>query len=73
IREVFGPHGEKAVKVARCESTMRTNAKSGQYLGLFQMGANERADYGHGSDAVTQVLAAHALFLDRGWQPWTCA
>lgn len=73
IREVFGPNGEKAVKVARCESTMRTNAKSGQYLGLFQMGANERADYGHGPDAVTQVLAAHALFLDRGWQPWACA
>lgn len=73
IRTVFGPEGDKAVEVARCESTLRTHAQKGQFLGLFQMGANERADYGHGPDAVAQVLAAHALFLDRGWQPWECA
>ncbi|MEX0790673.1 MAG: hypothetical protein WD178_07860 [Actinomycetota bacterium] len=73
IRHVFGPEGDKAVEVARCESTLRTHAKKGQFLGLFQMGANERADYGHGPDALAQVLAAHALFLDRGWQPWACA
>lgn len=73
IRHIFGREGDKAVAVARCESTLRTNAKKGQFLGLFQMGANERADYGYGPDALTQVLAAHALFLERGWQPWTCA
>lgn len=73
IRHVFGPEGDKAVEVARCESTLRTHAKKGQFHGLFQLGANERADYGHGPDALAQVLAAHALFLDRGWQPWTCA
>ncbi|HEX2054560.1 MAG TPA: hypothetical protein VHJ78_12650 [Actinomycetota bacterium] len=73
IRKVFGPQGDKAVEVARCESTLRTHARSGQFLGLFQMGENERADYGHGPDALAQVKAAYALFLDRGWQPWTCA
>lgn len=73
IRQVFGSEGEKAVKVARCESTMRTQAKKGQFLGLFQMGANERADYGHGPDALAQVKAAFALFQARGWQPWECA
>lgn len=73
IRKVFGPEGEKAVQVARCESTMSPEAKKGQFLGLFQMGANERGEYGHGADPLAQVLAAHALFLDRGWQPWTCA
>jgi hypothetical protein len=73
IRHIFGTEGDKAVEVARCESTLRTHAKKGQFLGLFQMGANERADYGHGPDALAQVLAAHALFLDRGWQPWACA
>lgn len=73
IRHVFGPDGEKAVEVARCESTMRTHAKRGQFLGLFQMGANERADYGHGPDALAQVKAAFALFQARGWQPWECA
>lgn len=73
IRHVFGAEGNKAVEVARCESTLRTQAQKGQFQGLFQLGANERADYGHGPDALAQVLAAHALFLDRGWQPWTCA
>ncbi|CAN5825510.1 hypothetical protein BH23ACT12_BH23ACT12_00890 [soil metagenome] len=73
IRHVFGPEGDKAVEVARCESTLRPQARKGQFQGLFQMGANERADYGHGPDALAQVVAAHALFLDRGWQPWTCA
>lgn len=73
IRHIFGKEGDKAVAVARCESTLRTQAKKGQFLGLFQMGANERADYGHGPDALAQVLAAYALFLDRGWQPWECA
>ena len=73
IRHVFGAEGDKAVQVAFCESTLRTQAKKGQFLGLFQMGANERADYGHGPDALAQVLAAHKLFLDRGWQPWECA
>jgi hypothetical protein len=73
IRTVFGPEGEKAVQVARCESTMSPDAKKGQFLGLFQMGANERGEYGHGKDPLAQVLAAYELFLDRGWQPWTCA
>ncbi|HYN98314.1 MAG TPA: hypothetical protein VEU28_01425 [Actinomycetota bacterium] len=73
IRHVFGSEGDKAVQVAFCESTLSTEAKKGQFLGLFQMGANERADYGHGPDALAQVLAAHKLFLARGWQPWECA
>ncbi len=73
IREVFGADGEKAVQVARCESELRPQAQRGEYLGLFQMGANERADYGHGPDAEAQIRAAHALFRERGWQPWTCA
>lgn len=73
IKHVFGPEGDKAVAVAFCESTLRTHAKQGQYLGLFQMGENERARYGHGEDVLSQVEAAYALFLHRGWQPWTCA
>lgn len=73
IRHVFGPEGEKAIQVAWCESTMRPHAQRGQFLGLFQLGEAERADYGHGPDAVAQVLAAYSLFLDRGWQPWACA
>lgn len=73
IREVFKEAGEKAVQVARCESELRTDAQSGQFLGLFQMGAHERARYGHGQDALVQAQAAYQLFRDRGWKPWTCA
>ncbi|MEX2587840.1 MAG: hypothetical protein WD602_07615 [Actinomycetota bacterium] len=73
IREVFKEQGDKAVQVARCESELKTDARRGQFFGLFQMGANERASYGHGQDALAQIEAAHDLFMARGWQPWTCA
>jgi hypothetical protein len=70
ILEVFGPDGRAALEVADCESDFRITAANGQHKGIFQLGARERARYGHGEDARTQVEAAHELFLDRGWQPW---
>ena len=70
IRCVFGHHGTKAVAVARCESTLRTTARNGQYRGLFQMGAPERAKYGHGSTALAQAEAAKRYFDIAGWRPW---
>lgn len=73
IREVFKEDGDKAVEVAKCESELETSAENGLFLGLFQLGHNERAEYGHGEDALAQVQAAHELFLVRGWQPWVCA
>jgi hypothetical protein len=74
IRAVFGSYGSQAVRVARCESGLRTWASNGQYLGLFQMGSYARARYGHGSDAWTQARAAYRYFVDAGrdWSPWTC-
>lgn len=73
IRDVFGAAGEKAVQVARCESELKTTAKNGLFLGLFQLGKNERIDYGDGKDALSQINAAYQLYLARGWQPWQCA
>ncbi|MGQ0680665.1 MAG: hypothetical protein ACT4OM_13615 [Actinomycetota bacterium] len=73
IRSVFGIHGDKAVQVARCESELETTARNGSFLGLFQLGDDERVAFGHGQDALTQIKAAYDLFLSRGWQPWTCA
>ena len=32
----------QALRVVRCESRFRTNARNGQYRGLFQMGAFEK-------------------------------
>lgn len=70
----------KAQAVAQCESTYRTprwhtgvHARNGQYLGLFQMGANERRTYGHGPTAREQVRAAYRYYKGSGWRPWACA
>lgn len=70
---VFGAECGKALAVAWCESRWYVGARNGQYRGLFQMGAYARGRYGHGPDALTQALAAHAYFLDAGWGPWACA
>lgn len=74
IRCVFGKWGGQAVRVARCESGLSTTASNGQYKGLFQMGSNERATYGHGSTALAQARAAFRYFKASGydWSPWAC-
>lgn len=71
---VFGPYCSQALRVAWCESHLRTTATNGQYLGLFQMGDSARSRYGHGSDPWTQAEAAFRYFADSGfsWGPWTC-
>jgi hypothetical protein len=64
----------KALSVARCESRFSTSATNGQYFGVFQMGAGERARFGGSSlDAWDQVRAAYAYYRVAGWSPWQCA
>ena len=74
ICSVFGPYCEEAVAVAWCESHLTTTAQNGQYLGLFQMGSQERGLFGHGTSAHAQALAAHRYFVvsGRDWSPWSC-
>ena len=74
IRAVFGRYSEQAIGVAWCESRLTTTAQNGQYLGLFQMGSNERRLFGHGTTAHEQALAAHRYFVlsGRDWSPWSC-
>lgn len=74
ICRVFGRHCREALAVARCESGYRTDARNGQYLGLFQMGDWARSVYGHGNTALVQARAAYRLFVDTGrtWRPWSC-
>jgi hypothetical protein len=74
ICRVFGPRCNEAVRVARCESGMHTDAVNGQYLGLFQMGSQERRLFGHGPSAEEQARAAHRYFVvsGRDWSPWSC-
>jgi hypothetical protein len=74
IRAVFGGYAFQALAVARCESELSTGAQNGQYRGLFQMGSNERALYGHGGSAYAQARAAYRYFVASGrdWGPWGC-
>jgi hypothetical protein len=71
---VFGDYCDEAVRVARCESGLRTSARNGQYLGMFQMGASERRLFGHGETALEQARAAYRYFVrsGRNWSPWSC-
>jgi hypothetical protein len=75
ICRVFGArYCRQALTVARCESHLKTWARNGEYLGLFQMGSTERRLYGHGATALAQARAAHRYFVRSGrdWSPWTC-
>jgi hypothetical protein len=74
ICRIFGPHCGEALKVSQCESGFHTDAQNGQYLGLFQMGTNERRIFGHGPSAEEQAKAAHRYFVasGRNWSPWSC-
>ena len=74
ICNVFGSYCQEALAVAWCESRHSTGAQNGQYLGLFQMGSYERRQFGHGSTARAQALAAHRYFVRSGrdWSPWAC-
>ena len=76
IRKAWGPNWRErqAIRVARCESGFNPRAANGQYRGIFQMGASERATYGHGPGARKQSRAAHRYFVASGkdWSPWAC-
>ena len=75
ICDVFGRrYCRQAVAVAWCESRLSTYAQNGQYLGLFQMGSNERQLFGHGGSARAQARAAYRYFVTSGrdWSPWSC-
>lgn len=74
ICDVFGPYCSQALAVASCESGFSIYAVNGQYVGIFQMGSNERATYGDGHDARSQAQAAYAYFTASGsdWSPWSC-
>ena len=76
VREYWHTRAEriKAFDVAWCESRFKTSATNGQYLGIWQLGAPERARYGHGPSASSQARAAHRLYAVAGWRPWVnCA
>lgn len=83
IRCVF-PSGaeDTAWRIAKCESTAHDMtpypnhgiyAQNGQYVGLLQMGIDERRAsgwYDRGSAPIVQARSTYRLYLERGWGPW---
>lgn len=85
IREVFGKHGDAAVRVARCESDgFDEDVVQGRRLGgvgevgVFQIRPElhgwrvEQVGGGSLADWRVNVRVAHDLWEDQGWGPWTC-
>jgi len=72
--------GRQALNVADCETghTFYVGAANGQYLGIFQMGNNERKTFGYGKNAWAQTLGARRYYNyslrvnGYGWHPWSC-
>ena len=81
IRAAFGPAGEKAVAVAKCESGLRPGARNGPHAGLFQVNTAihaariKRMGYTVAQmfQAGPNIAVARALYAESGWRPWTCA
>lgn len=76
IRSIFGKDADMAIKVARCESGLNTNAKNkvSSARGLFQVmssvhGVKERWLY----DPMINTLIAKQLFDASGWNPWNAS
>lgn len=61
-----------ALNIVYCESGFNVKASNGQYLGMFQMGSNERARFGHANNAWVQTNAAYKYFRLSHWTPWEC-
>lgn len=80
ILYIFGSHSQEAINVAACESgggdprNINIRAQNGQYLGMFQMGTDERATYAKiGYETpYQQAVAAWNYFAVSGWAPWAC-
>lgn len=77
IRAVFPASTEDgAIAIAGCETgdTYWPGATNGQFVNIFQMGLQERRDYGWHVAGSPPILAARAAFrYSRGgthWGPW---
>lgn len=67
-----------ALRVAHCESTMNPGAVGGAgERGLFQLHPVHAARFGERwelmFDPEVNIAAAHQLWSEQGWSPWTCA
>jgi LysM repeat protein len=80
IRQVFGPYGDGAVRVAMCESGLNPNAYNGVLgaAGLFQIIPGTFASTSYAGQSVynpqVNIGAAYEVFARDGytWREWAC-
>lgn len=82
IRIRFGDEGERAERVASCESRLNPEAVSpdGSNHGLFQINNVHRSTWPEVTglpwdaryDPVANIDFAFWLWQQSGWRPWTC-
>lgn len=80
IRQVFGPYGNQAVRIAECESSMNPNAYNGILgaAGLFQIIPSTWASTSEAGQSVynpyANIRAAHEIFVRDGnsFAEWQC-
>ena len=75
ICTVFGAYSCPVAKaIAWRESRYEIEATNGTHWGLFQLDRSALNAYARNgySTVYEQVVAAHNMFLARGWEPWTC-
>lgn len=85
IRQVFGPHANAAINVARCESGLNPGARNSYSIGgsnaagVFQIlypstwyGTSQAGASPYNSYA--NIVAAHEIFVRDGysWREWQC-
>ncbi|OPZ94721.1 MAG: hypothetical protein BWY74_00332 [Firmicutes bacterium ADurb.Bin419] len=75
IIKVFGEEGQNAIRIAKCESSLKENAINFSYgcYGIFQIMAME------GRPSPEQLLnidininTAYQIYKDSGWGAWEC-
>lgn len=75
IREVFGVNADKAIKIAMCESGLRSNAVSSTNdYGIFQIHYSpKRGTYAQLLDAEYNIQFAYRMSGGgTNWQAWSC-
>lgn len=78
IREIFHEQPDTALRIFWCESTHRPTAKNGSHYGVAQLSRPDheaRANrlgftWDDMWDARSNLLVAHDLWLEQGWDPW---
>lgn len=80
IRAAWPEDPDRAVRIAKCESGLRPNARNGPHAGLLQINvqihAKRIARMGFTVEqmfeAAPNIAVARALWLESGWRPWSC-